>query len=192
MGKECHPLLKGGRRESKYTHGLTPSDMETLASICEVFLPPIQQNSVHDIKIKGQTHEQIQSFLKASGSENLVPEEVAEILMKRGFFEGVLVVRLVVRILCSRLGTFLLCGSLCIGDKVPYMKEFSRMSLEKRERVVQKWLRNRFLTPIRLGFIFIKLLCVLLFFSQVNHLRFSVSYILLLCKYNMPNEFQIY
>lgn len=76
MGKECHPLLKGGRREGKYTHGLTSSDMETLASICEVFLPPIQQNSVHDIKIEGQTDEQIQSFLKASGSENLVPDEV--------------------------------------------------------------------------------------------------------------------
>ncbi|KAL8124140.1 hypothetical protein AgCh_011955 [Apium graveolens] len=42
----------------------------------------------------------------------------------------------------SRLGTFLLCGSLCLGDKVPYLKMFSSVSLEKRERVVQKWLRN--------------------------------------------------
>lgn len=46
MGKECHPLLKGGRRESKYTHGLPSGDLATLASICEVFLPPIPQNSV--------------------------------------------------------------------------------------------------------------------------------------------------
>lgn len=76
MGRECHSLLKGGRRESKYTHGLTPSDMETLASICEVFLPPIQQNSLHGIEIEGQTNEHIHSFFKASGSENLVPEEV--------------------------------------------------------------------------------------------------------------------
>ncbi|KAK1390679.1 Long-chain-alcohol oxidase [Heracleum sosnowskyi] len=168
MGKECHPLLKGGRRESKYTHGLTPSDMETLASICEVFIPPIQQNWVHDINTEGQTVEQVQSFLQASASENHVPDEVAEILMKRGFFEGVFVVRLVVRILCSRLGTFVLCGSLCLGDKWPYLKKFSHMSLERRERVVQNWFRNRFIPPIRLGFIFIKFLCVLIFFSHVN------------------------
>ncbi|WOH08610.1 hypothetical protein DCAR_0728054 [Daucus carota subsp. sativus] len=168
MGKDCHPLLKGGRRESKYTHGLTPSDMETLASLCEVFLPPIQQNSAHDIENAEPSVEHIQSFLKASGSENLVPDEVAEILMKRGFFEGVLVVRLVLRILCSRLGTFLLCGSLCLGNKWPYCNKFSRIPLEKREQVVQKWFRHSFLTPIRLGFIFIKFLCTLVFFSQAN------------------------
>ncbi|KAL1808576.1 hypothetical protein ACET3Z_025566 [Daucus carota] len=168
MGKDCHPLLKGGRRESKYTHGLTSSDMETLASLCEVFLPPIQQNSAHDIENAEPSGEHIQSFLKASGSENLVPDEVAEILMKRGFFEGVLVVRLVLRILCSRLGTFLLCGSLCLGNKWPYCNKFSRIPLEKREQVVQKWFRHSFLTPIRLGFIFIKFLCTLVFFSQAN------------------------
>lgn len=94
--------------------------------------------------------------------------QVAEILMKRGFFEGVLVVRLVLRILCSRLGTFLLCGSLCLGNKWPYCNKFSRIPLEKREQVVQKWFRHSFLTPIRLGFIFIKFLCTLVFFSQVN------------------------
>lgn len=83
MGKDCHPLLKGGRRESKYTHGLTPSDMETLASLCEVFLPPIQQNSAHDIENAEPSVEHIQSFLKASGSENLVPDEVSNYISSK-------------------------------------------------------------------------------------------------------------
>lgn len=94
--------------------------------------------------------------------------QVAELLMKKAFFEAVLVVRLVVRILSTRLGTFLLCGFLCVGDQWPYLNKFSSLSLEKREQVVQKWYKNWLLTPIRLGFIFIKFLCLLIFFSQVN------------------------
>lgn len=164
----CHPLLKGGRRESKYTHGFPSYDLHTLASICEVFLAPIPQNSVHFSSKGDQTDDHIQSFLKSSGSDNFVPEEVAEILMKRGFFEAVLVVRLVVRILSTRLGTFLLCGFLCLGDKWPYFNKFSSLSLAKREQVVQSWYKNWLLTPIRLGFIFIKFLCLLIFFSQAN------------------------
>lgn len=168
MGKECHPLLKGGRRESKYTHGFPSGDLETLASICEVFLPPVPQNSVPFSSNGDRTDEHIQSFLESSGSENFIPEEVAELLMKKAFFEAVLVVRLVVRILSTRLGTFLLCGFLCVGDQWPYLNKFSSLSLEKREQVVQKWYKNWLLTPIRLGFIFIKFLCLLIFFSQAN------------------------
>ncbi|KAL8104875.1 hypothetical protein AgCh_028879 [Apium graveolens] len=88
--------------------------------------------------------------------------------MKKAFFEAVLVVRLVVRILSTRLGTFLLCGFSCVGDRWPYFNNFSSLSLEKREQVVQKWYKNWLLTPIRLGFIFIKFLSLLTFFSQAN------------------------
>ncbi|KAK1379768.1 Long-chain-alcohol oxidase [Heracleum sosnowskyi] len=168
MGKECHPLLKGGRRESKYTHGFPPHDLQTLASICEVFLPPVPKNSVPFSSKGDRTDQHIQSFLESSGSDNFVPEEVAEVLMKKGFLEAVLVVRLVVRILSTRLGTFLLCGFLCVDNKWPYLNKFSSLSLQKREQVVQKWYKNWLLTPIRLGFIFIKFLSLLIFFSQAN------------------------
>lgn len=169
MGKECHPLLRGGRRETKYTHGLPSSDMETLTSICEVLLPPLSLNSDLDGTRKGgQADEYVQSFLKASGSQNLVPDEVAEIVMTGGFFEAVLVVRLVIKLLSSRLGTFLLSGFLCIGDKWLHINKFSDIPLEKREKIVQKWFKNRFLTPIRLGFVFLKFLCLMVFFTQTN------------------------
>lgn len=81
-------------------------------------------------------------------------------------------VRTITRILSSRLGTLLLCGSLCFGDKWPYINNFSRISLEKREKILQRWFKHRFLTPIRLPFIYIKFLCLLLFFSQVKLLYF--------------------
>lgn len=76
MGKECHSLLKGGKRERKYNHRLSSSEIETLASICDVFLPSIPKDSVTFKGIGDQTDEQILSFLQASGSQNYVPEEV--------------------------------------------------------------------------------------------------------------------
>lgn len=76
MGKECHSLLKGGKRERKYNHRLSSSEIETLASICDVFLPPIPKDSVTFTGNGDQTDELIQSFFQASGSQNYVPEEV--------------------------------------------------------------------------------------------------------------------
>lgn len=75
MGEECHPSLKGGRRETKYSHGLSSKELETLASICETFLPPLSLN--HDPPEKdGQSQKAIQSFYEASGSQYPIPDEV--------------------------------------------------------------------------------------------------------------------
>lgn len=73
MGREyCHPLLRGGRRGSKYTHTFSSAQMESLASICETVLPPLQLECLKsEPKSKA-----VQFFWKASGSEFSVPDEV--------------------------------------------------------------------------------------------------------------------
>ncbi|CAA3004009.1 long-chain-alcohol oxidase FAO1 [Olea europaea subsp. europaea] len=175
MGRECHPLLKGRRRESKYSHGFPVSDMETLSSICEVILPPLPLNQ--------QSSNPVYSFYKvASGSQHPVPDEVAEVLMKRGFLEARLLVIVLLKILSTRLGTLLVCGSLCFSNKWPYINKFASISLEKRERILQKWLRHWFLTPIRLAFVFIKFLCLLVFFTQVIMLE-NLNYLVILLNF---------
>ncbi|KAF5950680.1 hypothetical protein HYC85_012673 [Camellia sinensis] len=168
MGRKCHPLLRGGRRETKYSHGFSAAQMESLASVCEAILPPLPFNSLDVAQNQAQTNKKsIQFFHKASGSHNPVPDEIAEMIVKRTFFEAVILLKLVLAVLSTRLGTLLLCGSLCLcGDKWPYIKKFSDISLEKREKVIQKWLRHSFFTPIRLAFVFIKFLCLFVFFSQ--------------------------
>lgn len=93
--------------------------------------------------------------------------QVAELVKKRGFLEGKLLVRALLKILSTRLGTLLICGTLCFGNKWPYMNKFSCISLHKRETVIQYWLKNWILTPIRLAFAFIKILCLFVFFTQV-------------------------
>ncbi|CAL5347464.1 unnamed protein product [Camellia sinensis] len=168
MERECHPLLRGGRRETKSSPGFSAAEMETLASVCETIIPPLPLNSLQVTEKEGHTNKAIQFFHKASGSQNPLPEKVAEIIMKRGFIEAVILLRVVLTILSTRLGTLLLCGSLCFGDKWPFINKFSHISVEKREKVIQKWLKHWFLTPIRVAFVFLKFLCLYVFFSQVG------------------------
>ncbi|KAI3798079.1 hypothetical protein L1987_33348 [Smallanthus sonchifolius] len=164
---EFHPLLRGDRDEDYKIGSISSSEMESLTSLCEVILPPLPPNSLnrdHD----NQNEESIELFSTLSASQYPIPNKVAHLLMNRAFFEAVMVVRLVLTLLSTRIGTLLIAGSLCFSDKWPYVNKFSEICLHKREKIVQKWLKHRFLTPVRLGFVFIKSLCLLTFFSQVN------------------------
>ncbi|KAG5588205.1 hypothetical protein H5410_048639 [Solanum commersonii] len=162
MEKKAHPLLRGGRRETKYSHGFSSSEIETLTSICETILPPLPLNSLQE------NNKKIQNFHKVSGSQYPIPDEVAEIVMKRAFFEARMLVRGLLRILSTRIGSLLLCGLVCFGKSWPYINKFSDISLDKREIVMQKWFNNRFFTPVRLAFVFVKFLCLYIFFTQVG------------------------
>ncbi|KAL3812454.1 hypothetical protein ACJIZ3_013722 [Penstemon smallii] len=164
MRRESHPLLRGGRRETKYSHGLSSSQLQTLTSICEVLLPPCNEN----IPNYDQSNKEIQSFYKSSGSQYPIPDEVAEVVMKRAYLEAKLLTIVLLKVLSTRVGTFLICGSLCFGEKWPYLNKFSEISLEKREKVVQKWFKNWLLTPVRLAFVFLKFLVMFVFFTQVG------------------------
>ncbi|MED6219642.1 long chain fatty acid oxidase [Stylosanthes scabra] len=161
--RECHPLLKGERGERKYKHGFSGYEMESLASICEVLIPPLPP-----LKDEDDDDDATKSFSNISASQHPYPHEVAEKLVTRGLIEAVILIRVILWLLATRLGTMLLCGSLCFSDKWPFIYNFSNMPLEKREKVVQKWLKHRFLTPIRLAFAYIKVLCSYCFFSWVD------------------------
>ncbi|KAD7477912.1 hypothetical protein E3N88_01048 [Mikania micrantha] len=141
--------------------------MESLTSICEVILQPLPSNSLNPDHTN-KTQESIQSFSNLSASDHSIPNKVVHLLLSRAFFEAVLVVRLVLKLLSTRLGTLFVAGSLCFTGKWPYVNKFSEICLHKREKIVQKWLKHSFLTPVRLGFVFIKSLCLLVSFSQVN------------------------
>ena len=93
--------------------------------------------------------------------------QVAELLWKRTFIESLTLVRVVLLLLSTRLGTLLLCGSLCLADKWPYINYFSCMPLEQREKVLQSWFKHCLFTPIRIAFIYLKVVCLYTFFSRV-------------------------
>ncbi|KAJ6323856.1 hypothetical protein OIU76_011202 [Salix suchowensis] len=130
-------------------------------------LPSLSPIPEHDGK-RNQPTKAVQAFYGASASQTPMPDEMAELLMNSGLPEAVFLVRLVLWLLSTRLGTFFLCGSLCFGEKWPYLEIFSSISLDKREKVLQKWFKHRFLTPIRTAFVYVKILILYVFFSRVD------------------------
>ncbi|KAL5561959.1 hypothetical protein UlMin_031706 [Ulmus minor] len=160
-GPQPHPLLTEARREGRsFNHGFSKSQIQSLASFCEALIPPLNKENPDD--------KPIQSFYTASGSQSPIPDEVAELLVKRALPSAVFLVSLVLRILCFRLGTLLLCGKLCLEWKWPFLHKFSEMPLEKREQVVKRWSKQRTIIPLRLVFVLIKLFCFYTFFSRVD------------------------
>ncbi len=85
MRRECHPLLRersiglgGERKEKQWSHGFSAAEMETLASICEAFVPPLPLNSFEGKK--DPPPKAVQSFYTSSAAQNPIPHEVYSIL----------------------------------------------------------------------------------------------------------------
>ncbi|XP_047318924.1 long-chain-alcohol oxidase FAO1-like [Impatiens glandulifera] len=169
MERDCHPLLRGGRRrESKYSHGLSSVEMDTLASICETFIQPVSL-----INSDQSSNNNINQFLMASGSQNPIPDEVAEMVKKR-VGEAMILLRFVLRILSTKLGTLFISGTDCLSTKWAWPNVFSQMPLAAREKVIHKWMNNTlFFIPIRLAFVLIKFMLLYIFYSRVNDHNFD-------------------
>ncbi|PSR89785.1 Long-chain-alcohol oxidase [Actinidia chinensis var. chinensis] len=164
--RESHPLLRGGKKDcSSYSHGLSSNQIQSLSAMCEALIPPLPLNKEHPTSPNNQS---LNSFYQISGSHPPIPDEVAELLVKRCLQEAVVLVSIVLKILSTRLGTLLLCGYLCFDWKWPFIHNFSEMSLGKRECVLQKWSRETFFFPLRLVFLVIKILCFFAFFSWID------------------------
>uniref|UniRef100_A0A5B7BJZ1 Long-chain-alcohol oxidase n=1 Tax=Davidia involucrata TaxID=16924 RepID=A0A5B7BJZ1_DAVIN len=162
-GRESHPLLRGGRKEcSSYSHGFSSSQIQSLSAICEALIPS------HVISKEHPPNQALHYFYKTSGSQSPIPDQVAELLVKRGLSEAVFLVSLVLKILSTRLGTLLLCGYLCFDWRWPFIHKFSEIPLEKREDILKKWSRQSYFIPLRVVFVIIKILCLYTFFTRTD------------------------
>lgn len=90
-------------------------------------------------------------------------------IVNNGRREAVKVLRIILMILSFRFGTLLLCGSLCLDKKWPFVLQFSQLPLVKREEILRKWSRQSgFLIPFRITFFLAKFYTLFYFFSQVK------------------------
>ena len=92
-------------------------------------------------------------------------------MVKRGLREAVLLVKLVLWLLATKLGTLVLCGSLSLCGEFPFINKFSDMSVEKREEVLKRWNKENIFIPLRMVFVMVKVFCLHIFYSMVNFLE---------------------
>ncbi|KAL4578494.1 hypothetical protein LXL04_014617 [Taraxacum kok-saghyz] len=69
--------------------GFSSSELDTIASICDVILPPLPLNSL--VGFDNNAKESIPSFSNASGSQYPIPNKVAHFMMTRMFLEAIMV-----------------------------------------------------------------------------------------------------
>ncbi|KAJ3706407.1 hypothetical protein LUZ61_010112 [Rhynchospora tenuis] len=168
--RQGHPLLRGKTRETgEYNHGFSKAQIESLSAICATIIPSVPPEDLHVSNGKEGPHSKVlEEFYMASGSDFNVPDEVAERLVKRCMKEARMLVGVVLWLLATRLGTFLLCGFLSITWEFPFMHKFSELPLEKREIVLKRWSRETKITPLRMFFMLVKLLSQYIFYSTTD------------------------
>jgi long-chain-alcohol oxidase len=91
-------------------------------------------------------------------------------MVTRCVWEGVLLMRIVLWVLSTRIGTLALCGRLCFSagkSSFPYACRFADMPVERRERVLQRWSGARWLFPLKITFVIAKLLSHYAFYTMV-------------------------
>ncbi|KAF5186446.1 Long-chain-alcohol oxidase fao1, partial [Thalictrum thalictroides] len=93
---------------------------------------------------------------------------VAEIMVQRCLPDGLFLARWILRLLSTRLGTLILCGFICIDGKFPFIKKFSELSVENREKVLQRWSREKRFRIIRVVFVLFKILCLYTFLARTD------------------------
>ncbi|CAN6479535.1 unnamed protein product [Victoria cruziana] len=168
--RDHHPLLLGGRKE-KYSHGYSASQIKSLSAICATFIRSVPiSEAAPDVAGEARSpSEKLREFYEASGADNGVPEEVAELLVRRLPKEGAILIWWLLWALSTKVGTLALCGRKSLSRRFPFVRSFPDMPADARERTMQRWskLRGRFIF-LRLAFGMLKVFCLHTFYSQVD------------------------
>ncbi|CAL4968168.1 unnamed protein product [Urochloa decumbens] len=170
-----HPLLRGGgARKERYTHGFSASQMAALTALCGALvpsLPPDTRNRNDDGGREPDGDKVVEEFLLASGADAPVPDEVAELMSPRCLPEALALVRGVLWLLGTRLGTLALCGwwsSRCLTWRFPFVRRFVELPVEEREEALRRWSRQTMIPPLRMFFLITKVFCLYVFYSWTD------------------------
>ncbi|KAF3322231.1 long-chain-alcohol oxidase FAO2-like protein [Carex littledalei] len=186
--KQGHPLLRGKKREKgEYTHGFSQAQIQSLSAICATIIPSVPTEDIHVSNGKeGSPSKALQEFYMASGSDFNIPDEVAERLVKRCMKEARILVRVILWLLATRLGTFILCGFVCISRDFPFIYKFSELPLAKRETILKKWSRETKYNPLRMFFVVIKILSQYIFYTVTDEKSQNPTWEAI--GYNLPTD----
>lgn len=170
QARRGHPLLRGAGKRERYTHGFSASQMAALTALCGAFVPSLPPPDTRD----GRHHSEdgggekvVAEFFRASAGDPPVPDEVAELMSRMCLPEALALVRTVLWLLGSRLGSLLLCGALCLSRRFPFTHRFAELPLELREAAMRRWARQTLLPPLRMFFLVTKVFCLYVFYSMV-------------------------
>lgn len=100
--------------------------------------------------------------------------------------------KLVLWLLSTWYGTLIFCGIFCLSFRFPFIHSFPELSLEKRQRIMQFWSLNNYIREFKMFFKTVKLLTLLVFFSQVlNYYCFRYNFCFIIINSKLNSEITI-
>ncbi|CAM0945192.1 unnamed protein product [Alopecurus aequalis] len=162
--RQGHPLLRGGGvRREPYTHGFSATQMLALTAACGALVPSLPPDSHPAADSKA-----VRDFFLASAADQPIPDEVAQLMSAMCLREALALVRTVLWLLGTRLGTLALCGTRCLSSRFPFVRRFAEMPVERREDALRRWSRETVFPPMRLFFLLVKVFCLYVFYSWTD------------------------
>ncbi|XP_034702017.1 long-chain-alcohol oxidase FAO4A [Vitis riparia] len=152
-------LLNGGGRQL-YLNKLSSREMESLIAISDTFLPSVE--APHNA-----AHAYVDKFYRTSASMAGTPHIVGGLISERLEHPKLWMVRVVLWLLSTWFGTFIICGLASMSSHFPYFQSFPQVSPHKRHEIVLSWSLSYF-SLIRMLFRSLKLVTLLVFFTQVD------------------------
>eukprot|EP00261_Vitis_vinifera_P015733 XP_010644266.1 PREDICTED: long-chain-alcohol oxidase FAO4A-like [Vitis vinifera] len=152
-------LLNGGGRQL-YLNKLSSREMESLVAISDTFLPSVE--APHNA-----AHAYVDKFYRTSASMAGTPHIVGGLISERLEHPKLWMIRVVLWLLSTWFGTFIICGLASMSSHFPYFQSFPQVSPHKRHEIVLSWSLSYF-SLIRMLFRSLKLVTLLVFFTQVG------------------------
>ncbi|BBH02685.1 Long-chain fatty alcohol dehydrogenase family protein, partial [Prunus dulcis] len=160
-------LFLGGERQL-YPNSLSSREMESLTALCDTFLPSIDVSDT-------TTNASLVAFYRTSASMAGTPQRVGGLISERMKHPKLWLMRLALWFLSTWIGSFILCGRASLSSQFPYFQSFPQMSQQKREEILLSWSLSYFYL-LRMLFKTMKLLTLLVFFTQVNEKNENLSW----------------
>ncbi|KNA17175.1 hypothetical protein SOVF_082580 [Spinacia oleracea] len=133
--------------------------MDSLTALCDTIIPAVDPP-------ESATEDSVIRFYKTSASMAKTPDHLGRMLSHR-MRHHVFLIRLMLFMLSTRLGTFLFGGIHSLSTGFPFFLKFSELPLHKRQQFILSMSTSWFFL-YRMGFIGVKLLILLAFFTQVD------------------------
>ncbi|KAG0497861.1 hypothetical protein HPP92_002552 [Vanilla planifolia] len=144
----------------KHPIHLSKQQMESLAAICDTFLPSIDPPP-------GSDDPSIAVFYRTSATMANVHERIGGMLSGGLQHPQTATLRLALWLLSTWYGTLLLCGRRSLSRKFPFVRRFTDVELEKREEILFAWATSCF-RLLKMLYFCVKCITMRLYFAQIN------------------------
>ncbi|GLJ25898.1 hypothetical protein SUGI_0496460 [Cryptomeria japonica] len=124
--------------------GFSTAEMSSLTALCNAFFPSLPLEATGLVLDSSDFSKDVEEFYRASLPNGWSTFEVAETMKNVLKPEDLKILRTILWLLSTSLGTFLLAGRQSFATEFPFVQRFGNLPLEKREKVLLDWSTSSF------------------------------------------------